>query len=43
MPLNRKKKNHTKYIVWAIVILLLVLMIISFEPAPEFTEMVLYP
>ncbi len=43
MPLNKRKKNHTKYIIWAIIILLSVLMIISFAPNPEFTETVLYP
>jgi len=42
MPL-RKKTNKTKYIIWAIIILLLVLMIISFSPQPEFNEVILYP
>ena len=41
MPL--KKTNKKKYIIWAIIIILLVLMIISFNPQPEFTETMLYP
>lgn len=43
MPLQRKKTNKQKYIIWAIIIVLLVLMVISFNPQPEFTETVLYP
>lgn len=42
MPL-RKKTSNKKYIIWGIVILILILMIISFAPTPEFNETVLYP
>jgi hypothetical protein len=42
MPLNKKKTNNKKYIFWAIAIVLLALMIVSFAPQPEFTETVLY-
>lgn len=42
MPL-RKKTTKTKYIIWAIIILLAVLMIISFNTQPEFNEVILYP
>ncbi len=42
MPL-RKKTDNKKYIFWLIAIILLVLMVISFAPQPEFTEVVLYP
>ena len=42
MPLH-KRTNNKKYIIWAIAIILLVLMIISFAPTPEFNEVVLYP
>ncbi len=44
MPLYRKKhKSGKKYIIWAIIILLLVLMFISLPPKPEITEIVLWP
>ena len=42
MPL-RKKTSNKKYIIWGIVFIIIVLMIISFGPHPEFTETVLYP
>ncbi len=42
MPL-RKKTSNKKYIIWGIAIILLILMIISFAPNPEFNEVVLYP
>jgi len=43
MPLRKKRFTQKKLIIWAIIIALLVLMIISFAPHPEFTETVLYP
>jgi len=42
MPLHKKTSNK-KYLIWAIAIVILALMIISFAPAPEFTEVILYP
>ncbi len=42
MPL-RKKTSNKKYIIWGIAIILLIFMIISFAPNPEFNEVVLYP
>ena len=43
MPLHKYKKNNKKYLIWAIIIALVVLMIISFPNKPVFTEVVLYP
>lgn len=43
MPLHNKKQSKVKYIIWAITIVLLVLMIISFAPQTEFNEVILYP
>ena len=42
MPL-RKRRHNKKYLVYAILIVLLVSMIISFSNTPVFTEIVLYP
>ena len=42
MPLH-KKQNNKKYLIWAIAIVILALMIISFAPTPEFNEVILYP
>lgn len=45
MPLNRKKHHGTrnKIIIFAIAAVLIALMIISFSPVREVTEIVLYP
>jgi len=43
MPFYKKKKNYKKHIIFAIVIALIVLMIISFSPNIEMTEVVLFP
>jgi len=43
MPIYRKNKNKKKYIIWAILVLLLLGMIVSFSNTPVFTEVVLYP
>lgn len=46
MPLHKKKKStgHAKIIfVFALIAVLVVLMIISFPPASNITEIVLYP
>lgn len=44
MPL-RKKKNHTfiKFLIWALVLALIALMIISFAPVQHMNEVVVYP
>ena len=41
MPL--RKRNNKKYLIWAIIIGLILLMIVSIPNHPEFTEIVLYP
>lgn len=43
MSLYKRKKHNKKYLIWAIIITLLVLMIISFTPNTEITETVLFP
>ena len=43
MPIHRRKNNNKKYLFWAIAIILLIGMIISFSNNPVFTEVVLYP
>ena len=43
MPLRNKRKQNKKYLVWAIIILIVVLMIVSIPNKPEFTEVVLFP
>jgi len=42
MPL-RKRPSNKKYLIWIAAIVLFALMIISFAPTPEFTEVILYP
>ncbi len=45
MPIHKKKTHNArnKIIIFAIVAVLVVLMLISFAPAPNVTEIVLYP
>ena len=43
MPIYKKRKNHKKYIIWTMLIILVVLMIISFSPNQYLTETVLWP
>jgi len=43
MPLHKKKTNKTKYIIFILVAVLIALMIISFAPHQNVTEIVLYP
>lgn len=43
MPIRRKHRNKKKYLFWAILIVLVLLMIISFQSTPEMTEIVLWP
>jgi hypothetical protein len=43
MPIRRRNKNKKKFIIWAILIVLLIGMIWSFSNNPVFTEIVLYP
>lgn len=44
MPLRKKKNTHIRTIaIWAVVIIILALMIISFSPVQSMTEIVLYP
>lgn len=45
MPLKKKRDHRTrnKIIIAGVVIVLLILMIISFPPAQNVTEIVLYP
>ncbi len=45
MPLRNRQKNTTrnKIIIWAIVIVVIALMIISFPAPQNMTEIVLYP
>lgn len=44
MPLRKKKNTgFRKFLLWAILIAVIVLMIISFPPAQHMTEIVVYP
>ena len=44
MPLRRKKNNRIRTIlIWAVVAIIIALMIISFSPVQNMTEVVLYP
>jgi len=44
MPFRKKnKKNYKKYLIYAILIGVIVLMTISFAPTPEMNEIVLFP
>ena len=44
MPLHKKKKTHIRaIIIWAAVAVIVALMIISFSPLRNVTEIVLYP
>ncbi|MDE6250033.1 MAG: hypothetical protein K2M34_00150 [Alphaproteobacteria bacterium] len=45
MPLHKKKNNHTlrNILIGIVVVALIALMIISFSPAQNVTEIVLYP
>jgi len=43
MPIHKKNRNKKKYIIWAILIILLIGMIVSFSNNPVFTEIILYP
>ncbi len=42
MSFYKKKNTNKKYVIWAIVIVLLVLMVISFAPNTEIVETVLF-
>ena len=42
MPLKKKNTKRNKIIVWAILIILIALMIISFPPVQQTTEVVLF-
>ena len=44
MPLHKKKKINIRVIaIWALVLIVVALMIISFPPVRNVTEIVLYP
>ena len=44
MPFHKKKKiNFRKYFAYVITLALLILMLISFSPNPEMTEIILFP
>ena len=44
MPLHKKKNNtFIKILIWAIVLALIALMIISFAPVQHMNEIVVYP
>ena len=43
MPLRKNHNQTKKYLFMAIIILLIILMIVSFSPKPEMTEIVLFP
>ena len=38
MPIHKRRKSNKRYLIWAILIVLVILMIISFSTTPEFTE-----
>ncbi len=43
MPIKKKNTLRNRIILWALIITVVVLMLISFAPAPHMTEIVLYP
>lgn len=43
MPLRKKNNNIRKIAIWVALIIIIALMIISFPPAQNVTEIVLYP
>lgn len=43
MPLRKKNNNIRKIAIWAALIIIIALMIISFPPAQNVTEIVLFP
>ncbi len=44
MPIKKKKNNtFIKFLIWAIVLAVIVLMIISFEPTQHINEIVVHP
>ena len=43
MPIYKKKNKSKKLLIWAILIVLFILMVISFSVTPEMNEIVLWP
>jgi len=43
MPIRKRNKKNRKYLIWAIIILIVALMVISMPNNPVFTEVVLFP
>ncbi len=43
MPIKKKHTTRNQIIIWAIVVVIVALMIISFSPVSHMTEIVLYP
>ena len=43
MPIKKKNTKRTQIIFWAVIAVIVILMIISFSPVRQMTEIVLYP
>lgn len=43
MPLRKKNTLRNNIIIWTLIAVLVLLMIISFAPHPQMTEIVLFP
>ena len=43
MPIYKRKNKTKKFLIWAIIVVLVILMIVSFSPSPEMNEIVLWP
>jgi len=43
MNRHNKQTKFKKYLFWLIIILICVMMVISFSPTPEMTEIILFP